>query len=491
MSFDPLNNPRERRAGLLGQRFERASDDTPWHEPDIRVVDAAPGSGAKAEEPAAVQPIWDVEPTGRDWSPGIRLASVAPDEHAQVLWSISQPSARQAEPGILGQNLAAALYPLQPALSPWKHLFQRTASQKRTPEVLALEIAGTQEQIRFLLRGSQALATRVFDHLLLSYGKVKREVVDTATSPELDPLTVQSGEAISFAELYLEHPSVIPLKTSGMGQGIDPLLGVHYACSRAIAESPVPLRVVSQLLITQAPTGWSKSYQNILQRARARRASQPGTKSGGETQQLVLALLLLSAMIALFLVTHGLLFLFWGVLLPFLVLGGSFALARMGRRLLLGLRMLRHESEVATKLAQPLAQTCLRLLVLGPADAPGVREAALDRLIAAYGAYRGGNGWKVGQRYQLGGAILAHPGLTSSGASAGIAGEAFQGSGNTYRSIRNLRLAFQPSSFGQRLLLWLAGDQVRPILSMQEITALWHLLAPSQSIPSTQDRGPM
>lgn len=483
MSFDPSGNAQERHAGLLGQRFKHAGEEqAAWTEPDIRVVDAAAEKTQQAEDFRPAQMVWEADPTGGAWSPMPSPAMPTPAKHAQVLWSVTPLPSSQTEPGVLEHHLAAALYPAQPSAFSWKRLLQGGGGrQKQQPEALALEIAGSQNQVRFLLRGPLTGVTRVFDHLLLSYGALQHEVIDTETTGGQDPLAAQSGEAISFAELFLEQPAVIPLKTTGMAQGVDPLLGVIYACGRSIADSPIPLRVVSQLVITPAPANWSKKHQALLQQLLSRRVILPGARLPGEFQQIALAALLLSAMIIFFLATHGLLFLLWGLVLPALVIGGSLALVRRGRRWLLGLRMLRHEQEVATKLAQSVAQTCLRLYVLGPADAPLAREAALDRLIAAYGAYKGGNAWRVGRRSQIGSAIIAHPGLARSGADSKAFGQAFQRSREAYQSFHDLSLAFQVRSFKQRFVLWQEGDQMRPMLSMQEIAALWHFLSPKSS----------
>ena len=491
MSFDPMSNSQERRAGLLGQRFKRAAEEgTPWYGPDIRVVDASSEKVIQAADVGPVQPVWETEPTIEDQPPAPLFAMPAPTGHAQALWNIIPLSTSQTEPGVLEHHLAAALYPAQPAAFSWKRLLQgRTGQNKRMPEVLALEITGDQKQVRFLLRGSITVVTRVFDHLLLSYGALQREALETEVPEDQDPLTAHSGEAISLVELILEQPSVIPLKTTGVAQGVDPLLGVLYACGGAIADSPIPLRVVSQLVLTQAPANWSKKHQALLERLRRQRATPPGTRSSSEIQQIALAALLLSAMLLFFLATHGLLFLLWGLLLPLLVLGGSVGLARLWRRWLLGLGMLRHEQEVAIKLAQGVAQTCLRLYVLGPADAPLAREAALDRLIAAYGAYKGGNGWRVGKRSQIGSAVIAHPGLARMGTAGELFGQTFQQASEEYQAVRDPALAFQAHSFKQRLLLWLEGDQKRPMLSMQEIAALWHLPSSKRLSQQPSDRG--
>jgi hypothetical protein len=498
MSSDPFNGPGEQRAGIFSRRFHVDSRDAhPWYEgdvrvddgadvhvddADIRIVDALPGRTVPLDVPDTPSPEWDPQTQGDSWTPTIRLSTPPAERHAQALWRIVPPRSLQPAIDALGRDLAIALYPTQPQQSIWGRWLGNLGKAPAPPEVIALEVVKTQQRTGFFLRGALPLVARVFDQLLLSYGDLEREVIDTDTGDgdesldESDYLMLQPGEAISFAELHLRHSTVLPLKLAvSPGRG-NPLMAILHACDGSLGETPIPLRMVSQLILTQAPTGWCKKYQTLLDRLRVRQMTPSGVKTTNQLEQVGLPVLFLAAMVVLFFIVHGLTFLLVWVIFPLLAAAASALFVNKARLWVLGWQMLRHEQDVATKLSQAVAKTCLRLYVVGPANAPRIREAALDRLISAYETDGGVNRWRVGRRGQIGEAILAPPQLDQVNAGKRPSGFHEYSAVEGYQTIRDPDRAFYPLFLWERLLLRMLGARARPILAMSEITALWHLL---------------
>ncbi len=470
------NGPaQERRAGLLGKRFgQQATQPPAWPTDEERVVDAlptrpsAPAQGAP--EPVIIEQTSD--PTSAAPSPVWQRAPLQP---AQALWRLLPSAHNQADLETAARALAAALCPVEQRPTLWQRWLKSSGPGSKRAEVVALEVAGVAGQAQVFLRGPVSLVARVYDHLQASYGPIKREVVDRESAPEQDPLAPQSGEAISFAELHLAHPALLPLQTPAPGAltaGADPLAGVVSLCSQPLAESPGALRIVSQMLVTKAPASWKQDALALLEKRRTQRAGNPQLKV--PSQQGILAVLFLLAMLAIFLMARGWWLLLWGVFLPALVGSAVYFIARAIQQVRLAWQVNQHEQEVINKVSQEVVQTCLRLYVLGPVHAARAREAMLDRLIAAYSAFSGVNYWTVGRRGHIEGVVLAQPPADQSAPFSAAPGGFFRPT-EQYQRLQNLHAAFHPSTWAERLALWFGRDRRRPILSMREVAALWHL----------------
>ncbi len=501
MTWDSVDQEPQPRAGLFGKRFGRRSahtfawtdrpewfeaspDTSEWFqanihvdEADIRLVDSTidiPSTAAEAASGAS----YDAPDDRTTFIPSPGL----PQRSAQVLWEIilplNRPKSLPQELECTKQSLQTALYPPAPPASPWLRRLTRRSIRKKPPqEALALELVGTQERLQLFLRGPVPGIARLFDHLRASHEHLERAIADTEYEPEADPLTLQPGEAMSFAELHLKNPAILPLKTAETysleGRG-DPLAGLLSVCAH-MADLSRSVRVVSQLLVTQAPQRWKQRNQALLERQRAQRAAVIRSKPINQQGQDGLVLLILLGIGYLYLSTHGLLFLLWMFFLPLVIVLGSLLLVWRWRRWSWARLLARHEQEVVAKLSQEVAQVCLRLYVIGPVEAPHVREAALDRLIGAYGAFASLNRWKVGKRQQLEGVALAHSMLDQLASMRRRRDLAVGRDAAHYLALFDLESAFRPQSWWQRLHFFFRGDQVRPVLGMNEVAALWHL----------------
>ncbi len=511
MTWNPEDQEPRPHAGLFGKRFgrqastsewfdtatntpgwfESAADTSAWfqadfsaEEADMRVVD----SDAQMPFPTA-RAAFSVSDDALDDRTVPLLPPGIPQRHAQVLWEIllplHGPRSLPQELACTQQSLAAALYPPAPAPPGWLRRWMSSPARKpQQQEVLALELTGTQERLQFFLRGPVPGIARIFDHLRANHDEqLGRAIADAEQDPGADPLIVQPGEAISFAELHLEHPAILPMKTTetlAETAGSDPLSGLLSACAHT-ADLSRSVRVVSQLLITQAPPGWKKHHQALLERQRTQRAVVARPKLTNERGQEGLALLLLLGIGYLFLAIHGLLLLLFALFLPLLLISSTLLLWWIWRRWHWARLLLRHESAITYKLSQEVAQVCLRLYVIGPTGAPQVCEAALDRLIGAYGAFASLNRWKVGKRGRLEGGMLAHPMLRRLTAIQSHRARALEKSAALYLSFFDIESAFRPQSWWQRLQSCFSGDRVRPVLGINEVAALWHL-------PALEDR---
>ena len=505
MTGETRNTDGERRAGLLGRRFGQDFSQSPdWFEADIRVVDAdirivdgerrsdtgstlavdATPERVPTQSSASTPPVSSETVVERN-AAGVLLAPSAFRQQGQALWEIIPPATHWGDKALMETCLAGALRPSIPTRRAWlRWPAWGAASGGASEEVLTLELAGVSHRARLFLRGSTPLLTKVFDHLLATYRDVQRVVLDPTTAADADPLAPQVNEGVSFAELHLERPSILPLKVAELAP--DPLTGVIQACTNRSTETAEPLRVVSQLHLKPAPPQWKRRNQAFLEKQRALRAASPNAKSGGEGQQVVLVLAFLLGMVGLFLATHGLLFLLWSVGLPLVAIFGSLGLVFMWRRWRLTWHLHRHEQAVVQKLSQEHVQGCLRLYVLGPADARQAREAALERCIRAYGAYAGLNRWKVGQRGHIDDLALAYPPLNSQAPGSAYSGDALAGAAAHYQTLLDPDQVFHPRSLWQRLGLYFGGEQARPMLGMNEAAALWHLPASASLQPYFQ-----
>lgn len=396
----------------------------------------------------------------------------------QGLWEIIPPEKNLAGLSVAEQSLFATLSQVPERTPGWLRGWHRKLRPgHRQQDMLALEVAGSSGQARLFLRGSLPLLANMFEHLLASYRQVERRVIDQETTPEEDPLTLRTGEEVNFAELYLEAPAALPLKlpeAQTLVGGGDPFVGVLCACACTVIHLPPSVRLVSQLLINPAPIRWGQRYRRLLERRRKQPGGTGRSQPTRNLAELGLVGLLLVGFLVYSMVSHGLLSLLIGLVFALLTLSGLL-LVRLGKRWRLTRRLLRYEQEVAGKLNQRVVQTRLRLYVLGPAEEAQAREAALDQLIGAYGAYAGPNRWQVGRRGQFGAVQSAIWSLATQQNSSQE--RALRKQIERYQAMRDPSFAFQPGSWWERLVLRTGGDRLRPVLGINEVGALWHLPA--------------
>lgn len=497
MTYDTSNTGSERRAGLLSRRFKQGfTQPSDWFEPDMRVVDAdvrvvdadiiSHDKSAhlieETHDTEITQPWPTIPPApaervkGSRWATGASLAPSAPWEQEQALWEIIPSATTWGDSTLTEVCLASALRPPAEVGASWARWMGLGAKRKETStRALTLEIAVVSHRARLFVRGPLPLVSGIFDHLAAAYRDIQRVVIVPDTPADADPLVPQINEGVSFAELHLESPAIFPLKLTEPGP--NPLSSIFRACAHSATDAPVPLRIVSQLHIRPAPAKWQRRHQALLFQQRARRAAPPGSASGSDGQQIGLSLAFLTGMVALFLAVRGLLFLLWGVLLPLVVIFGSLGLVSTWRRWRLTWRRLHHEQEVMQKLSQEHLQACLRLYVLGPAEARKEREGALDRCIRAYGAYADLNRWKVGKRGHIHDLAPTYPPINRYAPGSARAGESLPNAEARYQVLLTPDQAFHPRSRWQRLWLYFAGDQARSVLGIKEVAALWHMPA--------------
>jgi hypothetical protein len=366
---------------------------------------------------------------------------------AQELWRVLPPGENTADVLVAEQCLSSALS-LPPARRGWKR-------KQELREVTALELHAWHARVDFALRGTPAALQRTVGQLVAGYRQLDAE----ALAPERDPLVLHPGEAASSAVLHLAQPAALPLKTPHLHGGapqVDPLVGFIHA----LAETPPTLRVVCQLIVTPAASGWARRYERLLgaQQDRRRLFQQRPDAIGNDLELGLLAALGVGVLALPFWLLHGLLLALWGlslVSLTALGLGGGIWFLRAKRQEQL---LLLHAPAVSDKLRRGAVRTCLRLYVLGPADEQARARwlrALLDRMSGAYAAE---NRLVVGRQGEIRPAQAPHP----------LRGQ------REREEMWRLERAFHPTLRRERFLLWLRGDRARPFLSTLELAAFYH-----------------
>jgi hypothetical protein len=130
---------------------------------------------------------------------------------------------------------------------------QGLALDERSP--VALEIAATKTERRFLLRAEEEGALHHLEHQIQArYPQAVMRAV------EYDPWRLDTGEEASLWELRPGASSDLPLRTwrtrEWVEEGTDPVLGILAACG----DLPEEVRVVVQLALVPAPATWSARY---------------------------------------------------------------------------------------------------------------------------------------------------------------------------------------------------------------------------------------
>jgi len=243
----------------------------------------------------------------------------------------------------------------------------------------SLEFVATGAGLRFYIRAvSDAAMASILDQLRAAYPQAELRQVPVADRPDLDPARPGPSEAGAAVVLRLQRDSAFPIATD-QRRG-DGLLGVLAAASSASAGE----RVVSQLMVRPAPSGWADAVRS--------RAVLPERGRGRETPpnpaMEILPLLALFALGAL-----GVRAWTWYQEGEVLRLAGFGAAGLVGLPAVVAVatRFLRGREPLASgiieeKLAYPSFAVELRLLAFGPADADRLRLLA-TRVADAYRAF--------------------------------------------------------------------------------------------------------
>jgi hypothetical protein len=257
---------------------------------------------------------------------------------------------------------------------------------------VALEFAATPGRLRFFLRGGSAMTMeRVRAQLGTAYPQAGLRAIPTRGRPDLDPAWEAQGEEAAAVELRLRRGRDLPL-ASDWHRRADPLKGVLAAAASAREGE----RVVCQLLLASAPSGWADGLRSRV--AEPRRGAW-GRSEPAPTQEILPLLVLFGIGAA---GVQGYLWYQSGDFLPLAGMGAAGLLAlplaaAVASRLAAGRQPLAGEL-VEEKLAHPAFAVQLRVVAFGPSGTTSERLSSLVSMVAeAYLAFDhpGGNGLRA------------------------------------------------------------------------------------------------
>ncbi len=160
---------------------------------------------------------------------------------------------------------------------------------------VALELVGTAEARRFIVRAKDlGDLTRLVAQMRARYPQAEFRPLDPAD----DPLSLHPGEAVSMIELGPGAANYLPLRSwkerELEHEGADPLLGQLAA----LAEIPVEMRAIAQLVLVALPERWSQRSQRYgvehpLERERQRERRQMAQSRSGSVSLIPVFLLML------------------------------------------------------------------------------------------------------------------------------------------------------------------------------------------------------
>ncbi|GER88955.1 hypothetical protein KDW_31170 [Dictyobacter vulcani] len=124
---------------------------------------------------------------------------------------------------------------------------------------IALELVGTAEQRRFVIR---ATSQEGLDHAITQLRARYPLAYFRSLLADDDPFVLRAGETISAIELKAGAAAYLPLRSwtedeQSSDHAMDPLLGVLGALDTL----PPGVRVISQLALAPAPMNWSRRHQ--------------------------------------------------------------------------------------------------------------------------------------------------------------------------------------------------------------------------------------
>lgn len=301
---------------------------------------------------------------------------------------------------------------------------------------IALELAGTVQRRRFIVRATTQMALDHVESLL--HAQYPQSEIRPLPADD-DPFRLDPGEAITAVELVAGSAAFLPLRTwqEAQKEGTDPLLSLLGA----LGHLPEDTRIVAQLGLVPAASNWS--HQNLRRaiespleperRQETRRnitALVTGDVVSTYFSNVIIAnvgifaglLFLLRAYIPSWvagaitkiIIGQGsrvpasqtsLLILFAGALI---LLEGLFVLLYLGTRAAFRNRALYDPKVVASKISRMAYHTRLRLYVIGPKESKntqsvvqrfaderaqaGIREELMLRMVAAYRQFDMANG---------------------------------------------------------------------------------------------------
>ncbi|MDP2674619.1 MAG: hypothetical protein Q8Q00_06910 [Dehalococcoidia bacterium] len=288
---------------------------------------------------------------------------------------------------------------------------------------LSLEFAATDEGLRFYVRaGSATVMEHVQAQLGAAYPQAGLREIPTADRPDLDPAWRAEGEETAAIELRLRHGPNLPV-ASDWHRRVDPLKGVLAAASVVLEGE----RVICQLVLAPAPSGWADGLRSRLV---VPQAGVPHRTEAGPTQDIL-------PFVALFGIgAAGLQGYRWYQAGDFLPLVGMSAAGLVGLPLAAALaarftagRQPMARELVDDKLAHPAFAVQLRVLAFGPPSTPGERLRVLvARAAEAYQAFDhpAGNGlrahpWRGDPRQPVfDGGLLRNPDILNAAELAGL-----------------------------------------------------------------------
>jgi len=315
---------------------------------------------------------------------------------------------------------------------------------------VAVEIVGEGGHVRFLARPANASARLALEGALAGYYPQGSVVPLPATAG--DPACVRPGEAAVAAELRLRQRPELPLKIADRPTTStaveDPSAGLQRAIG-ALRRLDSGTRGVCQLILWPGPHRWGAHIARERDRAIARERAL-GAAREEDVPVVVGPLAALGALGALGGVAAYHAYTLYGLagLIPFGEAAGGGLVGLLALWRLAGQRRVPSSALLARKAASPAFTARLRLLVAG-----GDREACargLDTLIAAYGAFA-------------------------------------EETGNTFVARRCVADRVMAVTMDGGPRLW---PRPWPILSADEVAALWHLPADAVDVPGLARSGP-
>jgi len=257
---------------------------------------------------------------------------------------------------------------------------------------VSLEFASAADSLRFYLRTASATAMeRVQAQLRAAFPQAGLREIPAGDRPDLDPAWQAHGEEAAGVELRLRRGRDLPL-ASDWHRRADPVKGVLAAAASAREGE----RVVCQLVLASAPSGWADGLRARVAEPRARVSHGPET---APTQEILPLLALFGIGAA---GVQGYLWYQSGDLLPLAGMGAA-GLVGLPLAAALASRLMARRQPVARdligeKLTHPAFAVQLRVVAFGPSGTTSERLCSLMKTVAeAYQAFDhpAGNGLRA------------------------------------------------------------------------------------------------
>lgn len=148
-------------------------------------------------------------------------------------------------------------------------------------EAVSLEIAGSREGCRFILRSeSLAALQQVTERIAVAWPQAELRQMESAD----DPAQARWGEQMTGVHLKLRSPDYLPLRTfvdarsgDATGSRSDPLVGILGS----MCGLPEGYRALAQLVLSPAPRKWARGVSQLVRELEAPPRSPRTQESGG------------------------------------------------------------------------------------------------------------------------------------------------------------------------------------------------------------------